>query len=110
LLVLVIGCGESTPTAQPVSTIRDSAGIRIIENSSLALADSTSWIVDRANVVNIGERCATLWPHPKRSPATASSRGKVCIVLVAGERTAGLAVKIAANSASCWLREGGQRV
>jgi 6-bladed beta-propeller protein len=55
LLALAIGCGESTPTVQPVSTIRDSAGIRIIENSSLALADSTSWIVDRANVVNIGE-------------------------------------------------------
>jgi hypothetical protein len=54
LLVVAAACSRAGPSQQAV-VIRDSAGIRIIENSSLALADSTSWVVDRANAVSIGE-------------------------------------------------------
>jgi hypothetical protein len=54
LLTLVAGC-DRAGTPQQAVVIRDSAGIRIIENRSLSLADSTTWVVDTANAVRIGE-------------------------------------------------------
>ncbi|MEX2283857.1 MAG: 6-bladed beta-propeller [Gemmatimonadota bacterium] len=54
LLAITTACSEPRAGPPPV-VMRDSAGIRIVENASLELADSIAWVLDTANVVSIGE-------------------------------------------------------
>jgi hypothetical protein len=52
--LLLAACGDAGSVSRS-AILRDSAGITIVENPDLALADSLSWWVDTTGVVRIGE-------------------------------------------------------
>jgi hypothetical protein len=51
--LLIAACG-GPDTAQRAVEVRDSAGVRIVQNPGPHLADSTAWVIDTAAAVRIG--------------------------------------------------------
>lgn len=54
LTLLLAGCGEAPPPDEPVSSVRDSAGIQIVESAGPSWSKGSGWHLGDAPLLDIG--------------------------------------------------------
>lgn len=60
-LAIAISCGNGRDTVAATFSVRDSAGVRIVESHSAAWTDTTAWTIDAEPLVRIGSIGGEAW-------------------------------------------------